>query len=61
MSDSDLLRTAIKVSGLSARRYAREILLRDEKTIARWLSGESPVPDAVIAFLQRPPQIKAEV
>jgi hypothetical protein len=43
-----LLRTAIARSGLSARAFARDVLWRDERTVRRWLSGESPVP-AVVA------------
>jgi hypothetical protein len=48
MSDRDLLANAIKRSGLSARVFARDVLWRDERTVRRWLSGESPVP-AVVA------------
>ena len=46
-----LLRTAIKASGLSARRYAVEVLVRDERTIRRWLAGKSPIPQAVLNHL----------
>ena len=48
MTDRDLLEQAIKRSGLSARAFAIQILWRDERTVRRWLSGESPVP-AVVA------------
>lgn len=48
----DLLRQAIKSSGLSARQYAKQILLRDERTVRRWLAGD-PMPRAVIEFLQQ--------
>jgi hypothetical protein len=48
MTDRDLLANAIKRSGLSARAFARDVLWRDERTVRRWLSGESPVP-AVVA------------
>lgn len=53
MTDSELLSAAIKQSGLSARRFAREIMLRDERTIRRWLAGDSPIPEAVMRFLER--------
>jgi hypothetical protein len=43
----------IAASGLSARRYAVEVLLRNERTIRRWLAGDSPIPARVVAFLQR--------
>lgn len=52
LSPSDLLREAIERSGLSARAFAREILLRDERTVRRWLAGDSPIPEPVIAFLK---------
>lgn len=48
---AEILRRAIEASGLSARRFATEILLRDERTIRRWLAGDRPIPKAVLAFL----------
>ena len=43
-----LLRDAIKASGLSARRFATEAPLpRDERTVRRWLAGDSPIPAIV--------------
>ncbi|HXG69470.1 MAG TPA: hypothetical protein VNJ04_02535 [Gemmatimonadaceae bacterium] len=53
-SDVELLRDAIQRSGLSARAFARGVLLRDERTVRRWLAGDSPIPAAVIAFLRDP-------
>jgi hypothetical protein len=46
-----LLRAAIARSGLSDRAFAYEALARDERTIRRWLSGESPIPDVVVRWL----------
>lgn len=46
MSDADLLRAAIAASGLSVRKFAG-VLVRDPRTLFRWLSGESPLPRAV--------------
>jgi hypothetical protein len=43
-----LLRDAIKASGLSARRFAVQVLVRDERTVRRWLAGDSPIPRAVV-------------
>jgi uncharacterized protein YyaL (SSP411 family) len=48
MADQRLLAEAIERSGMSARQFARETLWREERTVRRWLSGESPVP-AVVA------------
>lgn len=44
---ANLLRSAIEASGLSASAFARQVLLREPRTIRRWLSGESPVPSIV--------------
>ena len=46
MSDAELLRRAIAASGLSVRKFA-DVLIRDPRTLFRWLSGESPLPKAV--------------
>lgn len=51
MTDADSLRRAIEASGLSARRFAREVLIRDERTVRRWLAGDSPIPEPVRAKL----------
>jgi hypothetical protein len=47
-----LLREAIQKSGLSARRYATTVLLRDERTVRRWLAGPDRIPDVVVDFLR---------
>lgn len=51
MRPADLLRKRIEASGLSARQFAMKILLRDERTVRRWLAGDSPIPEPVIRFL----------
>jgi len=60
-----LLRAAIAASGLSARRYATEVLTRDERTVRRWLAGKSPIPRAVVAMLTGQhglaPRVAAEI
>lgn len=43
-----ILRDAIKASGLSARRFAVEVMIRDERTVRRWLAGDSPIPRVVL-------------
>jgi hypothetical protein len=52
MNPADLLRSAIEASGLSARRFATDVLLRDERTVRRWLAGDSPIPEVVISWLK---------
>ena len=47
----ELLRAVIKRSGLSSRRYAVDVLLRDERTIRRWLNGHTSIPPIVVDFL----------
>lgn len=49
-----LLRSRIEASGLSVRRFAREVLLRDERTVQRWLAGDNPIPALVLAWLAAP-------
>jgi hypothetical protein len=51
MTDRDLLEAAIRARGLSARSFARVVLLRDERTVRRWLAGDSPIPKAVVEWL----------
>lgn len=46
------LRAAIEKSGLSATQYAQQILIRNPRTIRRWLAGDSPIPEAVREFLR---------
>lgn len=50
----DLLKQRIGESGLSARRFALEVLRRDERTIRRWLASDSPIPRPVLDFLENP-------
>lgn len=47
MTNRELLQRALDRSGLSARAFARDTLWRDERTLRRWLSGESPIPKVV--------------
>lgn len=47
------LRAAITASGLSATLYARQVLIRDSRTVRRWLAGDSPIPQSVIQFLEK--------
>lgn len=47
MGDAELIKAAIGASGLSARRFAVQVLIRDERTVRRWLAGDSPLPRAV--------------
>lgn len=51
MTDAETLRAAIDASGLSARRFAFEVMAgRDERTIRRWLAGD-PMPPRVREWL----------
>ena len=62
--DIELLKRAIAKSGLSARRFAVEVLTRDERTIRRWLDGDRPVPRVVrrklLELLGEPPDPEPE-
>lgn len=48
-----LLRAAIDRSGLSVTAFARTVLVRDIRTVQRWLSGDRQIPKAVLDLLQR--------
>ncbi len=50
----DLLRRRIEESGLSARKFATEVLRRDERTIYRWIQLDNPIPEQVRNFLLDP-------
>lgn len=51
MTDAEKLRLVIERSGMSARAFATDILMRDERTIRRWLAGDRKVPAIVVRFL----------
>jgi hypothetical protein len=51
MTDVELLRAAIAAAGGSARAFAKRPLLRNERTVRRWLAGEQPLPKEVRAYL----------
>lgn len=48
-----LLRELLKSSGMSASAYARDVLVRDPRTLRRWLNGDGAIPRTVIDFLTR--------
>lgn len=54
MSDADRLRQVIAATGLSDRRFAVQVLLRDERTVRRWLAGDG-IPAVVDAMLRSRP------
>lgn len=47
------LRLSIRRSGLSQVQYARTVLLRDPRTLRRWLSGKQHIPRVVLDGLTR--------
>ena len=53
LRDAELLRRAIEASGMSARRFATEVLVRDERTIRRWLDATRPMPAVVRKRLEQ--------
>lgn len=46
-----MLRADIARSGLSNRKYAEDVLMRDERTVRRWLAGDQPIPEVVLRWL----------
>ena len=53
MTPRDQLAAAIRDSGLSASAYARQVLIREPRSLRRWLTGETKIPQQIIAFLNR--------
>lgn len=51
----EALRRAIAASGLSMSDYARTVLIREPRTVRRWITGDSPIPQAVLDYLGRQP------
>ncbi len=50
-----LLAAAIERSGLSVGAFAREVVIRDPRTVRKWLSGDTEIPHAVMEWLARGP------
>ena len=46
-----LLAAAIERSGLSVGAFARDVMIRDPRTIRAWLSGDKEIPQAVLSWL----------
>jgi hypothetical protein len=49
-----LLKRRIRESGLSNRKFAERWMVRDERTVRRWLAGE-PIPPRAMEWLEQPP------
>lgn len=43
-----LLSEVIRQSGLSVEKYAETVLVRDPRTLRRWLAGDRQIPRAVL-------------
>lgn len=59
MSSADL-RALIASTGMSAQQFARDVLGRDPRTLRRWLSGETVIPDAAADWLERIERVQAQ-
>ncbi len=49
-----LLQKRIEESGLKTSTFALDVLIREPRTIRRWLRGDSPIPNRVKEWLQGP-------
>ena len=49
-----LLRRRIEESGLSTGRFAVEILIRQPRTVRRWVADDGTIPKVVLDWLQAP-------
>ncbi len=50
----ELLEKRIQASGLSSSRFAVEVLVRDPRTVRRWIAGDAPIPRRVLDWLEDP-------
>lgn len=46
MSDPELVRAAIDITWLAARRFAVEVMGVNERSVRRWEAGASPIQNA---------------
>ena len=49
-----LLEETIEASGLSVTEFAERVLVRESRTVRRWLTGDSPIPKKVQDWLEHP-------
>jgi len=49
-----LLLRRIEESGLSSQQFAVRVMRRDPRMIRKWIARESPIPQTVLAFLEKP-------
>lgn len=69
MSDPELVRQAVEISGLAARRFAVEIMGVNERSVRRWLAGDSPIQnredrawlEAFVALYESRPAIRRQL
>ena len=52
--DVILLQARIKESTLTDRRFAREVMRVDPRTLRRWKGAYTPIPSLARAFLENP-------
>jgi hypothetical protein len=46
-----LLKKRLEESGMHINDFAK-LLIRNERTVRRWLDGDSPIPQVVVDFLK---------
>ena len=69
ISDPELVRAAIDVTGMAARRFAVEVMGVDERSVRRWLAGDSPIQNhedrawltAFVALYEGRPAIRRQL
>ena len=54
------LTTLIKRSGLTVEEFAELVLARHERTVRRWMVGDSPIPKVVCRWIMRQPEVERE-
>lgn len=49
----ELLERALVITGCSLRSFAESHMVRDERTVRRWRSGKSPIPEVAQVRLRQ--------
>lgn len=49
-----LLLQRVDESGLSLTKFSELVLLRDARTVRRWVAKDSPIPHSVLEFVANP-------
>jgi DNA-binding transcriptional regulator YiaG len=50
--EQNLLERALAKSGLSLRKFAEQLVARDERTVRRWREGSQTIPETALRWMR---------